>query len=36
MLGAQSSGQGVEARRLWAAREGKVLPYERYVAEWRN
>ena len=34
LLGAQASGQGEETRRLWAGREGKALPYERYVAEW--
>jgi len=36
VLGAQASGQGDEARRLWARHEGKALPYERYVAEWRD
>jgi len=41
VLGAQASGQGYEARRLWEQHApvlvGKEpLPYERYVAEWRN
>jgi len=41
MLGAQASGQGKEATRLWARHArallgGRMLPYERYVAEWRN
>jgi len=41
VLGAQASGQGEEARRLWEQHApvlvGKEpLPYERYVAEWRN
>jgi spermidine synthase len=36
MLGAQASGQGDEARRLWAQFGGKPTPWERYVADWRN
>jgi len=40
MLGAQASGQGDEARRLWAEyspalHHGAVEPFERYLAEWR-
>jgi spermidine synthase len=40
VLGAQASGQGAEARRLWDEHAprlyGKnVAPFERYVAEWR-
>jgi len=36
MLGAQASGQGEEARRLWRLHRGSASPTERYVAEWRN
>ena len=36
MLGAQASGQGAEARRLWRLHGGKASPTERYVAEWRR
>ncbi|HEX5091510.1 MAG TPA: fused MFS/spermidine synthase [Burkholderiales bacterium] len=40
VLGAQASGQGDEARRLWqkyspALDGGEVAPFERYLAEWR-
>ena len=40
-LGAQASGEGSEARRLWrvyapALLAGGAKPYERYIAEWQN
>lgn len=36
LLGAQASGQGAEARRLWRLHGGNASSTERYVAEWRN
>jgi hypothetical protein len=41
LLGAQASGNGEEARRLWSRHApallgGPARPYQRYVVEWRN